>query len=1266
MSQYSRYSPFFSTGGGGGGGGVTSLNGETGAVNLIAGSGITITPVGQNITIAAPDPGDGTVTSVALTAPSSILTVTGSPITTAGTLALSLVSQSANTVFAAPNGAAGNPSFRPIVSADIPTLNQNTTGTASNITATSNSTLTTLSVLSLPGSQVTGNISGNAANVTGVVAIANGGTNSSTALNNNRVMESIGGSIVEAAAITANMALISDANGLPIASATTNIELGFVSGVTSPIQTQLNNKQTSGLSWLLLGNLGTTAGTNFLGTTDAQSLVFKTNSVEAMRIDQPTSRLFIGTASSIGASNSGIQYADATTANRGQIKLHSYFNGTSIAGVSTLTSRSGVVGTNAAVVAGQDYSKWTAQAAATTSGSAPISGTFSFKANTVNSLTVTSDYHIQLANLAGTLGDRLYLTSEGILQLPNYGIGAAVFDASGNISSIAPGASGNLLTSNGTTWISSPSGGITALTGDATASGPGSAVLTLATVNANVGSFGSVSSVGVFTVNGKGLITAASNSPIQIAESQVTNLVSDLAGKQSLLTFSDSLVNSSGTVTLVNDVLSPSASQYYGTNGSSVRGYFNLPSPGTGTVTSVALTVPGVIFNSPVAGSPITTSGTFALALNTQTANTVFAGPASGGAATPTFRALVAADIPSISLTAGIAGVLPIANGGTNSGTALANNRVMESIGGQIIEAPAITANSALISDVNGLPIASTTTAAELAFVSGVTSSIQTQINSKGSGTVTSVALTVPGVIFNSPVAGSPITTAGTLALALNTQTANTVFAGPSSGGAATPTFRPLVAADIPSLTSTSISNFTVATQTVASGSATKKIIYVSQDVGNDANDGSIFLPFKTIQAGINKANTIAAYLAQVIVSVTPSAGGTGYNENITLSQQGVHLIAAADPLLRTDACLITGTITVNLTGTSGGVNFLAGNNDVYIKGFVTTSGASDGITFSGTTFQRLWLANMFVQSLSGGSAIVVSNTGVSAGSVKSTVTSYDCTYLNSSSTIPTASLTAGRFWNYGVNAAIQNNNAAGHSVDESGTSSLICDTVGFTGQVNVTSNVATCTITTSTIASGALAAIATPASPNTGTIVIGNVGITTTAANSITGAGVLVFAGANVKLSSGGDAAPAITQVVFPKFPEGQTLLGAKATAVTNSLLVLNNGHITSQQTTAPAIAVNANAGTGAIASVSNATDTAGVISITTGTVGISTGAYATITFNKPYNVAPICVLTPAGSSLSTSVYVTTTTTTMTINFGVAGGVSTNYLINYLCIGTQ
>ncbi len=154
--------------------------------------------------------------------------------------------------------------------------------------------------------------------------------------------------------------------------------------------------------------------------------------------DETTGFIFgSGITSSIGAANSMMQLANATTANRAQIKLHSYFNGNSVAGVSTLTSRSGTIAVNAAVVAGQDYSAWTAQAGATTPGSAPISGFWAFKANTVNALTVTSDFHLQLTNLAGTRADRFYLTSEGLLQLPGYGAGYAKFDASGNISSSA-------------------------------------------------------------------------------------------------------------------------------------------------------------------------------------------------------------------------------------------------------------------------------------------------------------------------------------------------------------------------------------------------------------------------------------------------------------------------------------------------------------------------------------------------------------------------------------------------------------------------------------------------------------------------------------------------------------------------------------------------------------------------------------------------------------------------------------------------------------
>lgn len=65
-------------------------------------------------------------------------------------------------------------------------------------------------------------------------------------------------------------------------------------------------------------------------------------------------------------------------------------------------------------------------------------------------------------------------------------------------------------------------------------------------------------------------------------------------------------------------------------------------------VTSVGATVPNILS---VANSPITGSGTLAITLATQSANTIFAGPTTGVAAVPSFRALVAADIPSLSAT---------------------------------------------------------------------------------------------------------------------------------------------------------------------------------------------------------------------------------------------------------------------------------------------------------------------------------------------------------------------------------------------------------------------------------------------------------------------------------------------------------------------------------------------------------------------------------------------------------------------------------------
>lgn len=99
--------------------------------------------------------------------------------------------------------------------------------------------------------------------------------------------------------------------------------------------------------------------------------------------------------------------------------------------------------------------------------------------------------------------------------------------------------------------------------------------------------------------------------------------------------------------------------------------------PALSYVTSVGLALPSSILT--VSGSPVTSSGTLTGSLATQTANTVWAGATSGGAAQPTFRALVAADLPLTfgNLTdAGTDGI--VVTGGTGavigSGTSLAQH----------------------------------------------------------------------------------------------------------------------------------------------------------------------------------------------------------------------------------------------------------------------------------------------------------------------------------------------------------------------------------------------------------------------------------------------------------------------------------------------------------------------------------------------------------------------------------------------------------------
>lgn len=70
---------------------------------------------------------------------------------------------------------------------------------------------------------------------------------------------------------------------------------------------------------------------------------------------------------------------------------------------------------------------------------------------------------------------------------------------------------------------------ITALTGDGTATGPGSVAFTLATVNGNPGTFGSGVRIPIVTANAKGLITNITSTPINLPSDSLS-FVGDVTG----------------------------------------------------------------------------------------------------------------------------------------------------------------------------------------------------------------------------------------------------------------------------------------------------------------------------------------------------------------------------------------------------------------------------------------------------------------------------------------------------------------------------------------------------------------------------------------------------------------------------------------------------------------------------------------------------------------------------------------------------------------
>lgn len=281
--------------------------------------------------------GTGTVTGVTATSPVASSGGTAPVISLNANYGDTLnpyASKTANYVLAAPNGSSGAPTFRAIVAADIPTLNQNTSGTAAGLS-------TTLAVASGGTGQTSANAAFNAlapsqasasgkylksngtdtawdqidistADITGTLPVANGGTGVTTSTGTGAVV------------LSTSPSLVTPALGTPTSG---NFSTGTF---TWPTFNQNTSGTAAGLSVTLAvgsGGTGVTtstgSGSNVLSTSPTlvtpilgtpQSGNFSTGTFTWPTFNQNTTGTAAGLSATLGIGSGGTGATTAGTA----------------------------------------------------------------------------------------------------------------------------------------------------------------------------------------------------------------------------------------------------------------------------------------------------------------------------------------------------------------------------------------------------------------------------------------------------------------------------------------------------------------------------------------------------------------------------------------------------------------------------------------------------------------------------------------------------------------------------------------------------------------------------------------------------------------------------------------------------------------------------------------------------------------------------------------------------------------------------------------
>jgi hypothetical protein len=222
-----------------------------------------------------------------------------------------------------------------------------------------------------------------------------------------------------------------------------------------------------------------------------------------------------------------------------------------------------------------------------------------------------------------------------------------------------------------------------------------------------------------------------------------------------------------------------------------------------------------------------------------------------------------------------------------------------------------------------------------------------------GTGSVTSVGLSLPAIFT---VTNSPVTGSGTLTGSLASQAANIVFASPDAASG-TPTFRSLVATDIPTLTAAKISNFDTQVRTSRLDQMAAPTASVSLNSNRITNVSDPLLPSdaatKQYADSISQSLNIhgaAQYATTGSVAYTYTSGGT----SLTITD-------------------ITGTDTITFSATHG----LSINSQIRTGNTVTGTGLVANTTYYVTAVPSI--TQVKVSSTFGGANATLTNgTGLS------------------------------------------------------------------------------------------------------------------------------------------------------------------------------------------------------------------------------------------------------------------------------------------------